>query len=81
VKRVAAADLGIDATQAQRTILLPDIDWVEIPGGEFVYQEGERRSLRTFRMARYPVTNVQYQTFIDAGGYRDERWWTGSGAA
>jgi formylglycine-generating enzyme required for sulfatase activity len=75
VKRVAAADLGIDAVQAQRMILLPDIDWVEIPGGDFIYQEGERRSLPTFYMARYPVTNVQYQTFIDAGGYGDQRWW------
>lgn len=75
MKRVAAADLGIDAVQAQRTILLPDIDWVEIPGGDFVFQEGERRSLPTFYMARYPVTNAQYRTFIDAGGYGDERWW------
>ena len=59
----------------QRKIVVPNIDWVEIPGGEFVYQEGERRSLPTFFMARFPVTNVQYQTFIDAGGYGDERWW------
>jgi hypothetical protein len=22
-------------------MLLPDIDWVTIPGGEFAYQEGE----------------------------------------
>ncbi len=65
-----------DATRARtRTILLPDIDWVAIPGGEFIYQEGERRSLPPFRIARYPVTNVQYQTFIEAGGYQDERWW------
>ncbi|MDS4014385.1 MAG: SUMF1/EgtB/PvdO family nonheme iron enzyme [Candidatus Accumulibacter sp.] len=60
---------------ARRTILLPDIDWVEIPGGEFLYQKGERRRLETFRIARYPVTNVQYQTFIDDGGYADDRWW------
>ena len=56
-------------------MLLPDIDWVEIPGGVFLYQEGERPSLASFRMARYPVTNAQYQAFIDAGGYRDDRWW------
>jgi hypothetical protein len=62
-------------------ILLPDIDWVEIPGGDFIYQEGERRSLPTFYMARYPVTNVQYQTFIDAGGYGDQRWWRRSRAS
>ncbi len=56
---------------------LPALDWVEIPGGNFIYQKGEKRTLATFYMARYPVTNVQYRTFIDAGGYRDERWWTG----
>jgi hypothetical protein len=54
---------------------LPALDWVEIPGGEFIYQKGEKRQLPTFYMARYPVTNVQYQTFVDAGGYGDDRWW------
>jgi len=54
---------------------LPALDWVEIPGGAFIYQEGEKRTLLTFHMARYPVTNVQYQAFIDGGGYRDPRWW------
>ncbi len=63
------------AHPARRTIVLPDIDWVEIPGGEFLYQQRERRTLGTFRIARYPITNVQYQTFVDAGGYRAERWW------
>jgi hypothetical protein len=48
---------------------LPALDWVEIPGGEFIYQNGEKRRLPTFRMARYPITNAQYQAFIDAGGY------------
>ncbi|MFV2055991.1 MAG: formylglycine-generating enzyme family protein [Thiohalomonadales bacterium] len=59
---------------------LPDIDWVEIPGGAFIYGEGKGKKqqtveLETFYMARYPVTNRQYQAFIDAGGYEDERWW------
>jgi formylglycine-generating enzyme required for sulfatase activity len=56
---------------------LPDIDWVEIPGGDYIYQEGTSRSLPTFYMARHPVTNVCYQAFIDAGGYDDECWWQG----
>ncbi|HRD92850.1 MAG TPA: SUMF1/EgtB/PvdO family nonheme iron enzyme [Accumulibacter sp.] len=72
---IDAATAGGAAAQGQRTILLPDIDWVEIPGGDFVYQAGAKRSLPTFFMARYPVTTVQYQTFIDADGYRDQRWW------
>jgi hypothetical protein len=57
---------------------LPALDWVEIPGGEFIYQNGEKRRLPTFRMARYPITNAQYQAFIDAGGYTDKgasTWW------
>ena len=28
-------------------------------------------------IARYPLTNAQYQAFVDAGGYDDERWWLG----
>lgn len=62
---------------------LPDIDWVVIPGDQpFVYQKGEKGSakkikLPSFEIARYPVTNRQYQAFIDAGGYADDRWWKG----
>jgi formylglycine-generating enzyme required for sulfatase activity len=57
---------------------LPEIDWIEIPGGVFLYgDEREQRELPTFHMARYPVTNAQYQAFIDAGGYSDKRWWEG----
>lgn len=57
---------------------LPDIDWVEIPAGEFLYGE-EKQTMRIdrFYMARYPVTNEQYDTFIKDGGYGDERWWRG----
>ena len=57
---------------------VPEIDWVSIPGGEFVYQEGEHRSLAPFRIARYPVTHAQFQAFLDAeDGYGDDRWWAG----
>jgi hypothetical protein len=57
---------------------LPDIDWVPIPGGDFLYQDGERRRIDPFRIARYPVTNALWQAFLDApDGYRDDRWWAG----
>jgi Sulfatase-modifying factor enzyme 1 len=57
---------------------LPEIDWVEIPAGEFIYQEGERRKIERYFIARYPVTNLQYQAFLEAGdGYGDDRWWKG----
>jgi formylglycine-generating enzyme required for sulfatase activity len=54
---------------------LPDIAWVEIPAGPFIFQNGERRELPACWIAKYPVTNAQYQCFIDDGGYKDGRWW------
>ena len=54
---------------------LPDIVWVEIPRGPFNYQDRETLNLPTFYLARYPVTNRQFQVFIDDGSYNDSRWW------
>jgi formylglycine-generating enzyme required for sulfatase activity len=55
---------------------LPDIDWVEIPSGEFLFgQEPRPESLPIFHVARYPVTNAQFQCFIDDGGFDDPQWW------
>lgn len=59
---------------------LPEIDWVKIPAGEFLYGEGsdeDKRYLEEFEIARYPVTNAQYQAFVDDGGYQAKRWWQG----
>lgn len=59
---------------------LPDIDWVEIPAGEFVYGEGKEQRklyLDTYYISRYPITNAQFQAFVDAGGYDDKEWWRG----
>jgi len=69
--------------QVKRIIkTVPDIDWVEIPAGEFIYGSDEEKNketlyLDTFYISRYPITNMQYQTFVDDGGYEDERWWVG----
>jgi formylglycine-generating enzyme required for sulfatase activity len=61
---------------------LPDIDWVKIPEGEFIYQEGEHLTLPAFYIARYPVTFVQFQAFLDApDGFHDPRWWAGLAAS
>ncbi|MEM9387851.1 MAG: SUMF1/EgtB/PvdO family nonheme iron enzyme [Pseudomonadota bacterium] len=66
------AGTGVDARGR------PDIEWVEVPGGCFLYGKDRKpRELETFWMARYPVTNAQFQAFIDAHGYGDERWWDG----
>jgi formylglycine-generating enzyme required for sulfatase activity len=72
---------------------LPDIAWCEVPAGPFLLganadeeaREDERPqhelALPAFYIARYPVTNVQFALFIDAGGYDDPRWWAEDGWA
>ena len=57
---------------------VPEIYWVDIPAGEFVYQEGDRLQMPSFCIARYPITYLQFQAFVEAeDGFADERWWEG----
>jgi len=71
---------------------LPDIAWCEVPGGEVTLEiergGGLSRILRgsgskpipvePFYIARYPVTWVQYRSFLEAGdGFKDPVWWEG----
>ena len=37
--------------------------------------------LPAFRIGRVPVTNAEWQCFIDAGGYDEPRWWSTHGWA
>ena len=51
---------------------------MEISEGPFLYGENKTKiTLPAFKIARYPITNSQFQCFIDDGGYEDDRWWTG----
>jgi iron(II)-dependent oxidoreductase len=66
----------------------------EIPGGlfllgaspddGFVFDNEKWQhpiELRPFRIARAPVTQSEFAAFVDAGGYRDQRWWSTAGWA
>lgn len=79
---------GIGLTPAK----LPEIDWVEIPAGAFIYGDDSKEkyphwakiasrqilTLPTYRISRYPITYTQFQAFLDAeDGFGDERWWEG----
>ncbi|MCP5018980.1 MAG: SUMF1/EgtB/PvdO family nonheme iron enzyme [Ketobacter sp.] len=60
---------------------MPEIVWCEVPGGE-VSLEGVtgKFTVKSFCIAKYPVTWVQYRTFLEAtDGYRNPEWWTGLG--
>ena len=57
---------------------LPDITWIDILAGEITLETGDHFPFSSFRIARYPVTWVQYRAFVDAAdGYRNEAWWLG----
>lgn len=67
---------------------LPDIAWIQIPGGQvridpeaptgFLSLLPFRRTfeVRPFQMAKFPVTNAQFQAFFSAtDGYHFWTWW------
>jgi len=64
---------------------LPDIAWCEVPAGEFIMGEGkEKHTLNlpySYKAAKYPITNAQYELFVEAGGYGERRYWTEAGWA
>ena len=57
---------------------LPLLEWVKLPAGTVVLEDnaGTYR-VDPFIIAKYPVTNEQFQTFIDNGGYQTIRYWDG----
>ena len=59
---------------------LPDIHWIRIPKGEFIYgSERQKNTLPDYYISRYPVTYKQFGAFIDADGYERREFWTDSG--
>ncbi|MBK8989793.1 MAG: SUMF1/EgtB/PvdO family nonheme iron enzyme [Chloroflexi bacterium] len=71
----------------QNSIKLPDFIWsAEIPAGTYTIGDnkgsgGEKprqvKIQRPYRLARYPVTNAQFQCFVDAPDRDDQAWWKG----
>ncbi len=66
-----------------------DKHWVRIEAGTYTIgsldgDDDERPltpvAIEAFEMAFAPVTNAEYQCFVDAGGYQDEQWWVGEQA-
>ncbi len=90
--RVGEPVLGPGAALPPGRVLPPD-DAVVVPAGPFVLGvdaehepgslDNERPAhvvdLPAFRIGRVPVTNAQWQRFVDAGGYDEPRWWSERG--
>lgn len=50
-------------------------DTTAIPFGWDNERPGHREDVAQFSIQRHNVTNADYLEFVDAGGYRDARWW------
>lgn len=74
------------------TNALPDIAWCEVPGGEITIEmeqsnklvrflgasKTKTRHCEPFYIAKYPVTWIQYRSFLEADdGFKDSKWWQG----
>jgi iron(II)-dependent oxidoreductase len=84
-----------DPLPAGRPLPLGDLgrDAVLVPAGEFVLgvdpldepwaldneRPAHRVDLPAFRIGRVPVTNGQWQGFVEDGGYAEPRWWSERG--
>ncbi len=43
----------------------------------FAYERPQHAvKLPAFKLGKWPLTNAEYRCFVDAGGYRDEHYWT-----
>jgi formylglycine-generating enzyme required for sulfatase activity len=74
---------------------LPDIAWCQVPAGPFVMGSDKQKdpqarddetpqhevNLPAYQISRYPLTNAQYQAFVDDEGYQNEAYWTEAKAA
>jgi iron(II)-dependent oxidoreductase len=69
------------------------LELVEVPGGEctigapaagFAYDNERphhRTDVRGYLIARTPITNATYLTFVEGGGYERREWWSDEGWA
>ncbi|MFZ2880794.1 MAG: SUMF1/EgtB/PvdO family nonheme iron enzyme [Phototrophicaceae bacterium] len=52
------------------------IDWIPVPAGQVTLADGKGEySVAPFRIAKYAVTNAEFDAFIADDGYTDPRWW------
>ncbi|MBI3741597.1 MAG: SUMF1/EgtB/PvdO family nonheme iron enzyme [Chloroflexi bacterium] len=94
VERAAAAnalaELGDPRAGVSVKDGLPDLVWCTIPDGDFTMGDNEEYGggksfeyniQKPFYIARYPITNEQFDAFEnDPDGYKKDDWWTREGS-
>lgn len=58
---------------------LPHFVWCEVLGGKITLEKtGKTFTVDPFYISKYPVTWIQYRSFLEAeDGYRCKKWWAG----
>jgi formylglycine-generating enzyme required for sulfatase activity len=79
--------LALDILGFDERKVIDDLLVVKIPAGEFTM--GSKKAFRaktprkektkSYLIDRFPLTNAQYKRFINAGGYRERRYWSEQG--
>ena len=73
--------LAVLGDPRKEIMTLEHMEFCLIPSGDFVMGDGKEQHLNKclthpFWMSRHPVTNAQYEAFVQAGGYAESRYWT-----
>jgi formylglycine-generating enzyme required for sulfatase activity len=75
---------GIPDEEEDGVPKLPMLEWINIPGGIVTLDKSiqgteppeSEKTVSEFFISKYPVTNKQFQVFVDdQNGYADPRWW------
>lgn len=66
--------------ESKSKFMYPDIELCFIPSGSFEMGVDESAHLnesldKPYWISRYPITNKQFECFVDANGYRQEEFW------
>jgi hypothetical protein len=61
------------------TVIIPLLEWCMVPAGEVTIDYDQKSVVyyaESFQMSKYPITNAQFQAFVDAeDGYCNRKWW------
>jgi len=74
----------IDPVDGAEMALVPEGDFLMGTSPEDIFAKEHEKPQRLVWLSAYlidifPVTNERYRLFMEAGGYREEKWWTAEG--
>ncbi|MFW5748981.1 MAG: formylglycine-generating enzyme family protein, partial [Chloroflexota bacterium] len=83
-RRLRQVETETPTTPNSLSLMPAPFEWIEIPGGRGTMKTDESGVTLTiptekYWISKYPITNAQFAKFIEAGGYRERRWWTDAG--